>query len=220
MSASSTRMSAPPGQGLSSVLLPTVPQCLQHCVAGTQGTPGERTHSPVPAMLHPCSDTSDSAQAVPVKLWQRNAWNSEAEGEAVTPATRHKGAQGAACSHQPGHRCLRSPVLDPSNAGTFPSYSKMFISIKKKSLLNYFTCGTGSFRPVLAKASNFPVTPTLTRSTIRPFMTRKWHRPPHQGSQRTWKSQICWCDNTVKGVCVRARVEGSFPPALHLLQQP
>ena len=48
-------------------------------------------------------------------------------------------------------------LIPQTQAHFHPTLKCLFQS--KKSLLNYFTCGTGSFRPVLAKASHLPVTP-------------------------------------------------------------
>lgn len=98
------RTPAPAGErGLASVERPTAPQCLRRGVAGTRGTSGERTVHLNPLRGAPAR----TPQALPgVSLWRRKAWNPEAEGEAVTPATWNTGGQGAACSHRPGQRSL------------------------------------------------------------------------------------------------------------------
>ena len=96
-------MSAPPGeQGLTSVELPTVPSAYDVAWQALEHLVNEHIHL---NLLR--GAPARTPQALPrVSLWWRKAWNPEAEGEAVTPATWNTGGQGAACSHRRGQRSV------------------------------------------------------------------------------------------------------------------
>lgn len=100
-----TRMSVPPGeQGLTSFEFPTAYD------PSTYDAPWQALEHLVNEYIHlnllPGAP-AQTPQVLPrVSLWQRKAWNPEAEGEAVTPATWNTGGQGAAFSHRRGQRSI------------------------------------------------------------------------------------------------------------------
>lgn len=155
---------------------------------------------------------AQTPQALPrVSLWRRKAWNPEAEGEDVEHGRMGRSLQPPARAETP-----KAQFAPPMQTHVYPTL-KCSIK-KKKKLVSDFTCGMGSFQPVRAKPSHFPVTPCAPRLCPLTFHEKKRHHAaaPHT-KETSARGEARSASVTALGsVCVHVCVcaQASFPLAL------